>query len=110
MQDIGRNTGNQRFLLFPQCFIPFQEPVSSWCSICCVYYVYYFKYGKSNFAQVDLVKGKFTECQKHKAVNGLLRTESGLNIIQTFNLKVPVAANWKGFCLQNTSKPHFMSS
>ena len=23
-----------------------------------------------------------------------------------FFLKVPIAANWKGVCLQNTSKPH----
>ena len=29
-----------------------------------------------------------------------------LNSIDLLKLKVPIAANWKGICLQNTSKPH----
>ena len=27
-------------------------------------------------------------------------------LVSTVQIKVPIAANWKGVCLQNTSKPH----
>ena len=33
-------------------------------------------------------------------------TERGKNIILALAIKVPIAPNWKGPCLQNKSKPH----
>ena len=33
-------------------------------------------------------------------------TDRWESILSTELIKVPVAANWKGVCLQNTSKPH----
>ena len=93
----GEIARNKQFLLFPQCFLPL------WRIFCHFHIIEDYRLQTlSGWKSLKFVVWERVIFKLDGKISGLSKLQTMCEML----LKVPIAANWKGVCVQNTSKPH----